>query len=426
MSRASSGGVLPSGGRRKGAVATAADLYSTHSGFRFLTNFVFFGWLTLLCLLFSQSLGPSFPPLKMGELPAPLNLDVFGGGGSAPSAASPAAQGEAHPVAAEAKGPALLDALGAADPAAPVLADYRLEDKGVQGPADAVASLRAGRAALGRNSPPDVEAGYVQLKSAADAGLAPAMALYGLARMAPPGGVAADASAGREWLRRAAQAGDAQAARLLARAYLTGSAGFPAPDKARELFRRGQELGDAASSLELARLLAAGVGGPADVAQAEQTVRIAAERGDPAAMGALGRYLVRTAATAPSPSYDEAILWLTRSADRGDTAAMERLGDIHMFLAKAPPVQDPAQGFSWYARCAAAGRTACHFAVGRAYAMAVGVAPDLPRAWAHLTLARNAGHPKAAAELDALEARMSTADRQAGMSLLTELQSPGR
>jgi TPR repeat protein len=105
---------------------------------------------------------------------------------------------------------------------------------------------------------------------------------------------------------------------------------------------------------------------------------------------------------------------------------MERLGDIHMFLAKAPPAQSPAEGFAWYKRCADAGRSACHFAVGRAYALAVGVAADLPQAWAHLTLARTASNPNAAAELGVLEARMTPAERNEGLKRLTALQAPGR
>jgi TPR repeat protein len=250
------------------------------------------------------------------------------------------------------------------------------------------------------------------------------MALYGLARMAPPGGLPADTAAGRQWLERAAQAGDAQAARLLARAYLTGSAGYPAPDKARELLRRSQELGDSASALALARLMARGVGGPADPVAAEQMMRIAADRGDVVAMTGLGRYLTQAATKGWAPSFDEAILWLTRAADHGDASAMEGLGDIHMFLAKAAPAQDPAKGFSWYLRCAEAGRSACHFAVGRAYALAVGAAGDLPRAWAHLSLARDAGQPKAAAELDAVEARMSAAQRAEGVQRLADLKTP--
>ena len=252
------------------------------------------------------------------------------------------------------------------------------------------------------------------------------MALYGLARMAPPGAVLADAAAGREWLQRAAQAGDAQAARLLARAYLTGSAGFAAPDKARELFRRGHDLGDGASSLALARLMARGIGGPSDAAAAEQLVRVAADRGDREAISALGRYLTLAAVKGWSPSFDEAILWQTRAADQGDMSAMQGLGDIHMFLAKSPPLQDPAKGFSWYQRCAEAGRSACHYAVGRAYALAVGTAGDLPRAWAHLALARDAGQPKAGAELDAVESRMNPAQRAEGVTRLAELKAVAR
>jgi TPR repeat protein len=425
MTRVSSGrggGMLPNRPRRKGPFATAADLYATDSGFRFLLNFVFFGWLTLLCLFFSSNLGTGLPALGGSGFSAPLKLD----GMFAPSAAAPAEPATATSAqarAGEPKASTLLEALGPGAQAAPVLADYKLAPKASDAPAAAVADLTAGRQALDQGGTANIEAGFVRLKSAADAGLPAAMALYGLARMAPPGALPADAAAGREWLQRAAQGGDAQAARLLARAYLTGSAGFSAPDKARDLFRRGQQLGDAASALELARLLAGGQGGPADPAGAEQTLRIAAARGDPTAMAALGRYLTLAAANGWSPSFDEATLWLTRAAAQGDTSAMERLGDIHMFLAKAPPAQNPVEGFAWYKRCAEAGSSACHYAVGRAYALAVGTAADLPRAWAHLTLARNAGRPKAAAELTALEARMTAADRDEGLKRLTELQA---
>jgi TPR repeat protein len=248
------------------------------------------------------------------------------------------------------------------------------------------------------------------------------MALYGLARLAPPAGLPADAASGREWLAKAAQAGDAQAARILGTALLTGAAGYAAPDRARELFRRGQELGDGPSSLALADLAARGVGGPADPQLAEQVLRIAAERDDAEAASALGRYLVAAAAKGWTPGYDEAVVWLTRAAGKNDSAAMERLGDVRMFLAKAPPVQNPAEGFAWYGRCADAGRAACHFAVGRAYALALGVAGDLPRAWAHLTIARDAGQPRAAEELAAVERRMTLADRQDGLARLGELK----
>jgi TPR repeat protein len=276
-------------------------------------------------------------------------------------------------------------------------------------------------AAIARGGTADIETGFVQLKIAADAGSPPAMALYGLARMAPPGGLPADPAAGRQWLERAALGGDAQAARLLAQAYLTGAAGFAAPDKARQLYRRGHELGDTASSLALARLLARGVGGPADAAGAEQLVRLAADRGDPAAMSILGRYL--SAAAAKGGAFDEAILWLTRAANGGDMSAAERLGDIHMYLAKAPPAQDPAKGLAWYQRCADAGRSACRYAAGRAYALAVGTAEDLPRAWAELSIAKDAGYPNAAETLAGVEARMSPDQHSQAIRRLADLKA---
>jgi len=416
------GGAMLSGApRRKGAAAIAADLYSTHSGFRFLINFIFFGWLTLLCLAFSSNLGGqggiALPGFQLSSAWAPHM--------AAPEAQA-ASDAPTVPLAPDSKAPdskasVLAQALGDGAEAAPILSDYRIQPATPGEPEGARAQMMAGAAALARGGTAETEAGFVKLKTAADAGLPAAMALYGLARLAPPAAVPADASAGREWLQRAAQAGDAQAARLLARAYLTGSAGFAAPDKARELFRRGHDLGDSASSLALARLLARGIGGPADAAGAEQIARLAADRGDGPAMAALGRYLTQAAVKGWSPSFDEAILWLTRAAGRGDMSAAEGLGDIQMFLAKAAPAQDPAKGFGWYQRCAEAGRTACHFAVGRAYALAVGTAGDLPQAWAHLALARDSGHPKAAEALNGVEARMTPAQHAEGVRLLGQL-----
>ena len=77
-----SGAVLGGSPRRKSAAAVAADLYATNSGFRFLTNFVFFGWLTLLCLAFSSNLGP-----HAGAAPFSLGLpSAFAAAPAAPSA----------------------------------------------------------------------------------------------------------------------------------------------------------------------------------------------------------------------------------------------------------------------------------------------------------------------------------------------------
>ncbi len=419
------GPVLGGSPRRKGAVAVAADLYATNSGFRFLTNFVFFGWLTLLCLAFSSNLSP-----HAGAAPFSLDLpSVFAAAPAAqsvPQTAAPEQTAAADHASADSRAAALGQALGDGGEAAPVLADYKVPPVAAGEPDGARAQMAGGLAALGRGGTAEAEAGFIKLKTAADEDLPAAMALYGLARMAPPAGVLSDAAAGREWLQRAAQAGDAQAARLLARAYLTGSAGFAAPDKARDLFRRGHELGDSASSLALARLMARGIGGPSDAAGAEQLVRVAADHGDREAMSVLGRYLTLAAVKGWSPSFDEAVVWLTRAADQGDMSAMQGLGDIQMFLAKSSPLQDPAKGFSWYRRCADAGRSACHFAIGRAYALAVGTAGDLPRAWAHLTLARDAAQPKAATELDAVEARMSPAQRTEGVTRLAELKAVAR
>jgi TPR repeat protein len=419
--RARSNGVLSRPTRRRGPGSIASDLYATHSGFRFLGNFVLFGWLTIACLAVSGGLGgglgaialpglglsapaPSAPPLAQSTPPQPAAVEA------APAAAS------------QQRGQVLSEALSLPTPPAPALADYRVPPPAAGESSGARNLLQAGDAALRSGRSAEVEAGLIELRRAADAGLTPAMALYGLARLSPPAGVLSDSAAGREWLGRAAQAGDVQAARMLGQAFLTGAAGYSAPDRAREMFKRGQELGDSASSLALADLLARGVGGPADPQMAEQVLRIAAERGEPAATAALGRYLAASAAQGWSPSYDEAIVWLTRAAGQGDLSAMEKLGDVRMFQAKAPPAQDLGEGFAWYRRCADAGRAACHFAVGRAYGLALGVAGDLPLAWAHLSLARDAGQPRAAAELEAVEKRMTAGQREQGLARLGELK----
>jgi TPR repeat protein len=236
--------------------------------------------------------------------------------------------------------------------------------------------------------------------------------------------MAADPSAGREWLQRAADSGDPQAAHLLAGAYLTGAAGFSDSTKAATLYRRASDLGDTGAGLALAGLLARGIGGPIDLPQAEQRVRIAAAGGDPAAMAALGRYLTTSAVKGWSPNFDEAMFWLTRVADKGDLAAMEQLGDIQMFLAKSGPAQDPAKGFAWFKRCADAGRASCHFALGRAYGLALGTSGDLAQAWAHMTLARDAGQSGAQSQLDALDTRLTPAQRSEAVSILSRLKNP--
>ena len=61
--------------------------------------------------------------------------------------------------------------------------------------------------------------------------------------------------------------------------------------------------------------------------------------------------------------------------------------------------------------------------MGRAYSLALGTSGDLARAWAHLTLARDRGQPKAAAELDSLEPRLSQAQRADGVRILAELKN---
>lgn len=421
------GAFLSQAPRRKGVASTAIALYGGHSGFRFLSNFVFFGGLTLACLALSSNLGPQPGGSMFGAAPS-FNL-----GGLAPQAGAKGAAvadptgpvaPSADPAAAPSGGKApllaqALDAQGDGPPAAPILADYKVNPTALAGePADVRTAVADGLAAIKRGGA-DIETGLVLLRRAADAGSATGEALYGLARMAPPGGLPADASAGRQWLQKAAQAGDAQAARILAQAYLTGSAGYSDVEKAKALYGRAHDLGDARSSLALASLLARG----ADPGQAEQVVRVAADRGDRRAMTVLGRYLTLVAAKGLSSSYDEADLWLTRAADQGDVAAMEQLGDIHMFLAKSAPAQDPAKGFGWYRRCADAGSAACHFAVGRAYSLALGTSGDLARAWAHLTVARDRGQPKAGAELDSLEPRLTQAQRADGLRILAELKN---
>lgn len=418
-------GPLSRPNRRRGPAGVAVDLYASQSGFRFLVNFIVFGWLTVICVETSSGL-VSRPGGFVLNLPG-LDREARGASPTA-AAAAPAGvapgSGEAPPVSGQ-RSQLLAEAIGlSSPPPSPTLADYRLGSRAAGEPPAARELLLAGDAALRQGRTDVAESGLVKLKRAADAGLPAAMALYGLARLAPPAGLPPDGASAREWLRRAAQAGDGQAARILARAFLTGAAGYAAPDQARELFRRGHELADSVSSLALADLTARGVGGPADAQAAEQLLRIAAERGDEPAMGALGRYLAAAASHGLAPSYDEAVLWLTRAAGKGDVAAMETLGDVHMFLAKSAPAQDPAEGFAWYRRCAEAGRSVCHFAVGRAYALSLGVSGDLGQAWAHLTMARDAGVPRAAAELEGLERRMSPADRAAALGRLADLKQP--
>ena len=189
------------------------------------------------------------------------------------------------------------------------------------------------------------------------------------------------------------------------------------------LLRQAAQAGDTDAGLRLAALLISEKGAAA-LPECEQILRVAADRGDRRAQSALGRYLTRSTAAGLGAGFDEALVWLRRAAGQGDASAMATLGDIHLYLAKSPPVLNPAEGVAWYQRCATAGLPTCHYGLGRSYHLALGAARDLPRAWAHMSLARDHGVPRAAEEFGQIDHQLSPAQRADGVPRLADNNNP--
>ncbi|HTI67415.1 MAG TPA: hypothetical protein VL460_07720 [Caulobacteraceae bacterium] len=407
--------------RRERPLGFAVKLYRTRPSFRFLLDFAVLGWLILACMALS---GHALPWLLNGRKPASppaakteptqaasgrgelmkTAMQNAGGADAAPQPPLPTdymidarAFARANPT----LQPALTQiaaAYTAREPLASVLAALDKLDAG-----DPDVALMRGMATIALGGRENAEKGLALLEASARTGRPAAMALYGISRITPPAFLPADDKAGRDWLQRAADMGDGQAAVILGRAYETGWAGVTDPAKAVSLHRRAHDLGEVRGTMRLADLYISGVGVKRDWAEAERLVRVCAERGELDCMTARGAFLAAAAAQGWEPSFDEAIVWLTRAADAGRPEAMELLGGIHLYLAKTEPTKDPVRGFAWFTKCADLGRRDCLYAVGKSYREGLGVTADPTRAYAYFLVARDAGATKAVEDLPALE-----------------------
>jgi TPR repeat protein len=423
-------GLIPERTRRPPPGAVAAKLYRSAPSFRFLVDFAALGWITLAVLAFQ----PGLLRLRDGVNAAP---------GEQRAAAVTRSEGRGQ----DTRGEALRQAMGqagapSAAAAAPAPRDYHLDERAfatseadlrprlieaaalyqAHSPSSALLTrldglsstdpgvqLLRGLATIGLGGRQNAAQGLELVETSARAGSTAAMTLLGISRITPPGFLPADPRGGREWLQRAADLGDPQAAVILGRAYATGWAGISDPARAATLYRRAHDAGNSEASMRLAELYIWGTGVKRDLGEAAGVIRVCAERGSVDCVAARGMFLGIGAMTGWEPSYDEAVVWLTRAAEAGHAPAMEMLADIHLQLAKAEPLHDPGRGFSWLQRCAELKRMTCLYGVARCYREGVGTEADPQKAYSYYLLAARAGHPKAAAELRALRKNLTPA-----------------
>ena len=182
----------------------------------------------------------------------------------------------AKPVAAEAPGPILAEALTAKPAGAPALAETPAATAPAPPNPDAVSLFGDATKRIEAHDFSGAEA----LKKSANLGYAPAQ--FYLAKLYEGGeaGLRRDSVEARRWTERAAQGGDKKAMHNLALYYFEGTGGPKDTTTAAQWFRRAADLGLTDSQYNLGRLYEEGFGVAQNPAEAYKWYLIAARSGD--------------------------------------------------------------------------------------------------------------------------------------------------
>ncbi|MCR9221238.1 MAG: sel1 repeat family protein [Alphaproteobacteria bacterium] len=205
-----------------------------------------------------------------------------------------------------------------------------------------------------------------------------------------------------------ADAAQATSAPQLAQTYLDGRTLERAPPFVVQRYRERAEAGDRRAQFYLGLMHEQGLVGDAPApAAARRWFAAAADGGYPPAQYKLALYAEQ--GTGGPRDAALAVAMYGRAAAAGMAEAQYNLA-LMLNQGRGAP-RDRAGAIRWFEQAALAGLTAAQMALAELHAGGVGAAPDLVEGWAWLKRAAESGEPEAEALLNALEPRMSAAER---------------
>jgi len=226
----------------------------------------------------------------------------------------------------------------------------------------------------------------------------------------------------RQLLEFAAEAGRPEAMNALSYMLLQGMGGDADIERGRALLEQAAANGSVGANLTLSEAHIAGNGGyPRDVERGFAYALAAAEsplnvRAAAYAQWRVGMLVLQGMGVEADAA--GAYRWVARSADNGSVSGM--ISRAVMLATGEGVAADPAQARIWYQRAAESGEVGSAHALRGLGGMLVfgeGGAVDLPRGYAYLTLARDAGDPIAARVLARVEGRMTEDARNAAAAI---------
>jgi TPR repeat protein len=165
------------------------------------------------------------------------------------------------------------------------------------------------------------------------------------------------------------------------------------------------EDGDPVALFYIALMYEKSEGLPQNFPQAMILYRRAADKGFAPAQCNLGVMYETEAGS--DRSYKDAAFWYRKAAEQGDASAEFNLGLMY-FIGRGSDVPRNRQAAAeWYRRAAEQGHAVAQDNLGKSYEYGVGVLADLPQAYMWYSLAARAGNEKAAADLKAIEVKLS-------------------
>lgn len=199
------------------------------------------------------------------------------------------------------------------------------------------------------------------------------------------------------WLHRAADQGQVEAAVLLARLYLSNTAGGVErnPEQAVVLFRTAAARGNAEAQYYLGLLYGQGVGVAANPVEALAWMQAAAESGHVASQFELSRIYARGLGTEEDPV--KALRWLQEAAGQGHLEAQYFLA--HALDSGRGVAQDRDAALNWLLRSAEGGFLSAKIALGKKYLKGEGVSPNAAEALRWLGQGVEAGSLEASVAL---------------------------
>lgn len=228
-------------------------------------------------------------------------------------------------------------------------------------------------------------------------------------------GVEADAETAVKWFRVALQQGHIPAAKIIGDIYYNGYGVERDVAEAQRFYRIAAERGFAPAQVALGDLYYYGdVGGAPNVTEALSWYAQASSARDPGALYALAH--AYDAGEGVPRDAEKALGYYKAAALSGDARARGALGNY--FYRGEIVERDPVVARKWFAVAAAGGEADAMFNLAAMMARGEGGDTDRARAWALMKVADAKGHPTADEGLEALEAKMSLAERQAGEALL--------